>query len=47
MATQLGKRYRCAKCGTEALCTKAGDGEMTCDGQPMEVQEAKAIPSSD
>ena len=47
MASQLGKRYRCSVCGTEALCTKAGDGELTCDGQPMEVQEAKAIPSSD
>ena len=47
VASQLGKRYRCQKCGTEALCTKAGDGEMTCDGQPMQVQEAKPIPSSD
>jgi hypothetical protein len=47
MATQLGKRYRCKVCGTEALCTKAGDGDLTCDGKPMEVQEAKAIPSSD
>ena len=47
MASQLGKRYRCKKCGTEALCTKAGDGELICDGKPMDVQEAKAIPSSD
>ena len=47
MATQLGKRYRCAKCGTEALCTKAGEGTLTCDGAEMQVQEAKPIPSSD
>jgi len=47
MASQLGKRYKCAVCGTEALCTKAGDGSLTCDGQEMQVQEAKPIPSSD
>ncbi len=47
MASQLGKRYRCQKCGTEALCTKAGDGKLTCCGQDMQVQEAKPIPSSD
>jgi hypothetical protein len=47
LASQLGKRYRCSKCNTEALCTKAGDGELTCCGQPMEVQEARPIPSSD
>jgi hypothetical protein len=47
VATQLGKRYRCKTCGTEALCTKAGEGELTCDGKPMELQEARPIPSSD
>ena len=47
MASQLGKRYQCAKCGTEALCTKAGGGELTCCGEEMKAQEAKAIPSSD
>ena len=47
MASQLGKRYRCSVCGTEALCTKAGEGELVCDGKPMVVQEAKPIPSSD
>jgi len=47
VASQLGKRYRCGKCSTEALCTKAGEGKLTCCGQDMEVQEAKAIPSSD
>lgn len=47
MANMLGKRYRCAKCGTEVLCTKAGTGEVVCCGEPMKTQEAKAIPSSD
>ena len=47
MASQLGKRYRCNKCGTEVLCTKAGTGELTCDDEAMQVQEARPIPSSD
>jgi len=47
MASQLGKRYKCSICGSEALCTKAGDGPLTCDGKEMQVQEAKPIPSSD
>jgi len=47
MANQLGKRYSCSTCGTQVLCTKAGEGEVTCCGKPMEIQEAKAIPSSD
>ena len=47
MANQLGKRYRCSKCGTEILCTKAGDGVASCDGQEMEAQEPRPLPSSD
>ncbi|MFC1910262.1 desulfoferrodoxin [Chloroflexota bacterium] len=47
MANQLGKRYRCTKCGTEVLNTKAGDGAVSCCDQPMEVQEPRQIPSSD
>jgi desulfoferrodoxin-like iron-binding protein len=47
MASQLGKRYRCEKCGTEALCTKAGVGKLVCCDQEMKAQEAKPIPSSD
>ncbi|MFC1945944.1 hypothetical protein ACFLW1_01950 [Chloroflexota bacterium] len=47
MASQLGKRYKCQVCGTEALCTKAGEGTLTCDEQEMELQQPKAIPSSD
>jgi desulfoferrodoxin-like iron-binding protein len=47
MANQLGKRYKCAKCGTEVLCTKAGEGPVICCEQPMQTQEARPIPSSD
>ncbi len=47
MPSQLGKRYRCKVCGSEGLCTKEGTGTVTCDGQPLEVQEPKPIPSSD
>jgi desulfoferrodoxin-like iron-binding protein len=47
VANQLGKRYRCPKCGTEILCTKAGNGEIVCCTEPMKTQEAKPIPSSD
>jgi desulfoferrodoxin-like iron-binding protein len=47
MANALGKRYSCATCGSEVLCTKAGTGEVVCCGKPMKTQEAKAIPSSD
>jgi hypothetical protein len=47
VATQLGKRYRCQTCGTEILCLKSGESAVTCCGQEMEVQEPRAIPSSD
>lgn len=47
MPSQLGKRYQCEKCGTEALSTKAGAGQLTCCDQPMKLQEARPIPSSD
>ncbi len=47
MANQLGKRYVCEVCGTQILCTKTGDGEVECDGKPMALQQAKALPSSD
>jgi len=47
VSNQLGKRYRCAKCGTEVLCTKAGEGTVSCNDQEMEVQEPRPVPSSD
>lgn len=45
--SQLGKRYTCEECGTEVLCTKAGDGAPECCGKPMVVVEPKPLPSSD
>lgn len=44
---QLGKRYKCEKCNTEILATKAGDGNPSCCGADMPLQEPKALPSSD
>ena len=36
VATEAGKRYRCAQCGSEVLVTKAGSGALTCCGQDMQ-----------
>lgn len=44
---QLGKRYQCSVCEATLLCTKAGTAEICCDGVPMELLAAKALPSSD
>ena len=44
---QLGKRYRCEVCGTEVLCTKAGEGTVTCCEKKMAPQEPRPLPSSD
>ena len=45
--SELGKRYRCEVCGAEILCTKAGQGELTCCDKEMQVQQPKKLPSSD
>ena len=47
IGAQLGKRYMCGRCGTEVLCIKAGTGTLECCGEPMELKEAKPLPSSD
>jgi len=44
---QLGKRFKCQSCGTEVLCTKAGDGVVKCCNREMEIQEPRPLPSSD
>lgn len=36
MDNQVGKRYRCAKCGSEVIITRGGTGSIKCCGQPME-----------
>ncbi|MCB0989364.1 MAG: hypothetical protein R2770_19240 [Acidimicrobiales bacterium] len=45
--TAMGKRYVNADDSIEILCTKAGDGVAAIAGEPMELKEAKALPSSD
>ena len=45
--SQLGKRYKCEVCGTEILCTKAGEGKFECCEKEMKVQVPKPLPSSD
>jgi hypothetical protein len=47
MANLLGKRYVCGECEATVLVTKAGEGELTCHGKPMEQAQAKPLPSSD
>jgi len=47
MANQLGKRFVCEKCGTQVLCTKAGEGAVQCCDQDMKLMERKKLPSSD
>ena len=39
MANQLGKVYICAKCGSQVIVTKAGAGQLKCDGVPMEQKK--------
>ncbi|MGQ9573505.1 MAG: hypothetical protein ACUVV3_10070 [Dehalococcoidia bacterium] len=39
MANQAGKRYQCTKCGTEMIVTKAGQGTLSCCGQPMQLKQ--------
>lgn len=47
MPNSLGKRYTCTECEATALVTKAGDGTLECHGEPMEILQAKPLPSSD
>jgi hypothetical protein len=47
MANLLGKRYTCPSCEATVLVTKAGEGELSCHGQLMEIAQAKPLPSSD
>lgn len=36
VANQVGKRYQCTKCNSEMIVTKAGEGQLSCCGQPMQ-----------
>jgi hypothetical protein len=47
VANQLGKRFVCDVCESQALCTKAGSGTVHCCGKPMSLKEPKPLPSAD
>ena len=47
MANLLGKRFVCEVCGTQVLCTKAGDGTAQCCNKEMTLQQPKPLPSAD
>lgn len=44
---QLGKRYKSADGAIEVLVNKAGACDLRYEGQPLELKEAKPLPSSD
>lgn len=43
----LGKRYAREDMGLELLCTRAGEGSLSCGGEWMDVKGAKPLPASD
>jgi hypothetical protein len=43
----IGKRYVDPADRYELLCTKGGEGTLALNGAPLEVKQAKALPSSD
>jgi hypothetical protein len=43
----LGKRYADEERGLELLCSRAGTGALTVDGEPLLLKGAKPLPSSD
>lgn len=45
--TLMGKRYVDEAETVEFLCTKAGKGSLALDGKPLDVKQAKQLPSSD
>ena len=46
-ALQLGKRYKSADGAVEVLVNKPGPCDLRYEGQPMELKDAKPLPSSD
>ncbi len=43
----IGKRYVNADESVELLCTKGGKGSLALGTEPMQVKQAKQLPSSD
>jgi len=46
-APLMGKRYADDDLGIELLCTRAGEGAITVDGNALPVKGAKPLPASD
>lgn len=46
-ALQLGKRYKSADGAVEVLINKPGPCDLHYEGAPMELKDAKPVPSSD
>ena len=44
---QLGKRYKSADGAIEVLINKPGKCDLRYEGQPLELKDAKPLPSSD
>jgi hypothetical protein len=44
--TLIGKRYVDANETVELLCIASGSGALSCDGVPMTIKAAKALPAS-
>jgi hypothetical protein len=45
--TLVTKRYRHEASGLEVVCTTAGGGTLAAEGEPLNEQGAKPLPSSD
>lgn len=45
--SMIGKRYVDADNTLELLCTKAGKGSLALAGAPLQIKDAKPLPSSD
>jgi hypothetical protein len=43
----VGKRYHCEVCGVGIICAKQGAGRFVCHAQPMTMDSAKPLPSTD
>ena len=44
---QVGKRYKCEDCGTEALVTKPSEGVLACCDTEMGLVQPKKTASAD
>lgn len=45
--TAMGKRFADPESGLELLCVAPGDGSLSIDDEPLELKDAKPLPSSD